>query len=313
MKRTFISTFVIGALALTGAACGDDDSGGGSVSSDTGSGEFPVTIDAVNGEVTIDATPESIVSLSPTATEMLFAVGAGDQVVAADEFSNYPEDAPTTDLSLSSPNVEAIIGYDPDLVVLSEESEEVITGLTDLDIPVLVEPAAVTLDDTYTQIEQVGAATGHVAEAAEVVGQMQADIEELLTDVPDRDAPVTYFHELDDTLFSVTSNTFIGQLYELAGLTNIADEAQADAGDYPQLSAEYLIQENPDFVFLADTKCCAQTADTFGARPGFGELTAVVDGNIVELDDDVASRWGPRVVDLLRLIVESTAPVPANQ
>ncbi len=243
---------------------------------------------------------------------MLFACGAGEQGVAADDFSNYPEEAPTTDISLSSPNVEAIIGYEPDLVVLSDGAEDVVDPLEAVEIPVVVEPAATDLDDAYAQIEQLGAATGHGAEAAEVVGQMQADIDEITADVVEREEPLTYYHELDNTLFSVTSNTFIGQLYALAGLTNIADAAQADAGDYPQLSAEFLVQEDPDLVFLGDTKCCGEDAGTFAARPSFGELTAVAEGNVIELDDDIASRWGPRVVDLLRTIVEATNQVPAS-
>ncbi len=313
MRRTIIITLLAGVVALGGTACGDDDTeGGGASGSSTQDGSFPITIDAPNGEVTLEEQPERIVSISPTATEMLFAIGAGDQVVAADDFSNYPEDAPTTDISLSSPNVEAIVGYEPDLVVLSDGAEDVVDPLEAVEIPVIVEPAAVELDDAYTQIEQLGAATGHGAEAAEVVGQMQTDIDEITADVVEREEPLTYYHELDNTLFSVTSNTFIGQLYALAGLTNIADAAQADAGDYPQLSAEFLVQEDPDLVFLGDTKCCGEDAETFAARPGFGELSAVVDGNVVELDDDIASRWGPRVVDLLRTIVEAANQVPAS-
>jgi iron complex transport system substrate-binding protein len=312
MRRTIIIILLAGALALGGTACGDDTDDGGASGSSTENSSFPVTIDAPNGEVTLEEQPERIVSISPTATEMLFAIGAGDQVVAADDFSNYPEDAPTTDISLSSPNVEAIIGYEPDLVVLSDGAEDVIDPLEAVEIPVIVEPAAVELDDAYTQIEQLGAATGHGAEATEVVDQMQADIDEITAGVVEREEPLTYYHELDNTLFSVTSNTFIGQLYALAGLTNIADAAQADAGDYPQLSAEFLVQEDPDLVFLGDTKCCGEDAETFAARPGFGELSAVVDGNVVELDDDIASRWGPRVVDLLRTIVEAANQVPAS-
>jgi iron complex transport system substrate-binding protein len=143
---------------------------------------------------------------------------------------------------------------------------------------------------------------------------MQADIDELVASVPARETPLTYYHELDPTLFTVTSSTFIGQLYGLAELESVADAADpgGEFGGYPQLSAEFLVAADPTFVFLADTECCGESADTFAARPGFADLSAVQAGNVVLLDDDVASRWGPRVVDFLRTIVESTSAVPVG-
>jgi len=323
---------VVATLALVLAACGDDDdrvaSSGDTAPSDTAAdeeptddatdaaddeGTFPVTVTSNGTETTIDARPEAIVSLSPTATEMLFAIGAGDQVVAVDDFSNFPEEAPRTDLSGNDPNVEAIIAEGPDLVILSGDRNDVVAGLAAVDVPALVVPAATTIDDTYAQIELLGAVTGHVGDAAELVGQMQADIEELVAQVPERDEPLTYYHELDDTLFSVTSETFIGELYALAGLENVADAADpnGEAGGYPQLSAELLVEADPDLIFLADTKCCAQDAQTVAARPGFADLQAVRNGHVIELDDDIASRWGPRIVDFLQAIVEATADVDA--
>jgi iron complex transport system substrate-binding protein len=113
---------------------------------------------------------------------------------------------------------------------------------------------------------------------------------------------MSFYHELDDTYYSVTSSTFIGQLYELVGLRNIADSAKGAGGGYPQLSGEYIIEADPDLIFLADTKCCGQSQATVAARPGWDRIAAVERGNVVPLDDDVASRWGPRVVDLLQRI-----------
>jgi len=285
------------ALALL-AACGDDDG-------TTATADAPTT-------TTADA-PQRIVSLSPSATEMLFAIGAGDQVVAVDSQSNFPADAPTTDLSAYEPNVEAIATYDPDLVVLDATDPDLIAGLATLEIEVLEAPAAQTLDDTYEQIEELGAVTGHTDEAADLAATMQEDIAELTADLPERAEPLTYYHELDSTLFSVTSATFIGELYSLAGLENVADAADegGESGGYPQLSAEYLVQADPDLVFLADTKCCAQTAETFAARPGFAGLSAVTSGRVILLDDDIASRWGPRVVDQLEQIIDAVEAVPA--
>jgi iron complex transport system substrate-binding protein len=298
------------ALALATGACGGDDDTTAATTTTTAPGPssaFPVTVEAANGRVTIDAEPDRIVSLSPTATEMLFAIGAGDRVVAVDDQSNYPHDAPTTDLSGYEPNVEAIAGYSPDLVVMQDDT--ITDQLDSLGIPVLVEPAAADFDDMYDQFADLGAATGTAGQAAEVVADMKDDVEEILAGVAEpaagADRP-TYYHELDGTFFTVTSNTFIGKVYELAGLDNIAD-ATADAGnDYPQLSQEYILDADPDYVFLADSKCCAQTVEKAAARPGWSNLTAVREGRVVLLDDDVASRWGPRVVDFLRTIVDAT-------
>jgi iron complex transport system substrate-binding protein len=124
----------------------------------------------------------------------------------------------------------------------------------------------------------------------------------VIASVPKPTKPLTVYHELDDTYYSATSNTFIGQVYALLGLKNIADGAAAKAPDYPQLSVEYIVASNPDLIVLADTKCCHQDASTVGARPGWGSISAVRAGQVISADDDVSSRWGPRVVDFLRLI-----------
>jgi iron complex transport system substrate-binding protein len=245
--------------------------------------------------------PQRIVSLSPTATEMLFAIGAGGQVVAVDSNSNYPKEAPKTELSAYEPNIEAIAGYKPDLVVYSDDPGELAAGLSKLGIPALQQPAATKLDDTYAQLEELGQATGHEAEAGQLAATMRAEIEKIAgADRPER--PLTYYHELDKNLYTATSKTFIGQLYAQLGMENIADPADKEGTGYPQLSAEYVIKADPDLIFLADTKCCGQSARTVAARDGWDQVTAVKTGGVVELDDDVASRWGPRVVDFLKVI-----------
>ncbi len=270
---------------------------------------FPVTIQAANGDVTIAERPERIVSLSPTATEMLFAVGAGEQVEAVDDQSNYPAEAPVTDLSGFEPNVEAIASYEPDLVVYSTEPGNLGESLEGLGIPALWQDAAATLDAVYEQIDQLGVATGNVSEAEAVVETMRGEIEAIVGSIDTPDPPLTFFHELDDTYYSVTSSTFIGQLYSLVGLENIADEAKGAGGGYPQLSAEYIVDADPDLIFLADTKCCGQSPRTVAKRPGWDRIAAVENGGVISLDDDVASRWGPRVVDYLRRIADAVADV----
>lgn len=306
------------ALVVTfgGAACGGDDDPPGarspSSSSSTAEGRaFPVTLDDAGREVTIDARPERVVSLSATATEMLFAIGAGDQVEAVDSTSNFPGEAPTTDLSAIEPSVEAIAELEPDLVVLSFDPGEVVSGLEAVGVPVLLHESAVSLDETYAQIEQLGAATGRVGDAAEVVGAIQSELEAIARSVEDRPEPLRYYYEIDDTFFTATSASFIGQVLGLLGLENIADPAD-DGSGFPQLSAEVIINEDPDLIFLADTKCCGQSAETVAARPGWASIRAVEQGAVVELDDDIASRWGPRVVDLAEQAAEAVRVVPVG-
>jgi iron complex transport system substrate-binding protein len=277
------------------------------------SAAFPVTIDTANGELTLDHRPERIVSLSPTATEMLFAIGAGDQVEAVDDQSNFPAEAPVTDLSGFEPNVEAIVSYEPDLVVYATEPGDLRASLEGLGVPALQQDAATTLDDVYAQLDQLGGATGNASEATALAEQMRADIDGIVASIELPDAPLTFYHELDDTYYSVTSSTFIGQLYALTGLRNIADEAKGAGGGYPQLSAEYIIEANPDLVFLADTKCCKQSPQTVADRPGWDRIAAVEHGGVIPLDDDVASRWGPRVVDYLRQVAEAVRDVQEAQ
>ncbi len=258
-----------------------------------------------------DSADVRIVSMSPTATEMLFAIGAGDYVVAADNNSNFPADAPTNaDLTNFPVNVEGIISFEPTLVVTSSPIE----GLAAVGIEELVLPFAATFDDAYTQIEQLGAATGQIGEAAELVSEMQSNIAAIVEGTDTPDTALTYYHELDDTLFSSTSSTFVGQVYALFGLENVADAADPDGESFgfPQLNAEFLVTADPDLIFLADTVCCGQTAETVAARPGWDALAAVTNGNIIELNDDVASRWGPRLVDYVQAISDAiaTANVP---
>ena len=264
---------------------------------------FPVTIEADNGSVVVDAEPERIVSLSPTATETLFAIGAGDQVVAVDDQSNYPEEAPVTDLSGFTPNVEAIASYDPDLVVAGFDAGDLVSSLEEIGVTVILQPAATDLDGAYEQIAALGAASGRVEEAEELVASMEAEIEELVAQVPPEAEGMTVYHELGPDYFSATSKTFIGSVYELLGLANIADEATGGAPDYPQLSAEHILSADPDLIVLADTKCCGETAEKVAKRPGWNQITAVAEGNIVGADDDIASRWGPRTVDFVETIV----------
>ena len=266
---------------------------------------FPVTIDAANGKVTLKAAPAAIVSLSPTATEMLFAIGAGKQVIAVDDQSNYPPEAPRTDLSGFKPNLEAIVARKPDLVVISDDSAKLTDSLGKLGIPVLLEPPAKTVDDVYVQLGQVGRAVGKDPEAKGVADQMKTTITELVAKAPRK--AVRIYHEVDTTLYAASSSSFIGAVYKQFGVTNIADAADSDASGYPQLSNEAIVAADPQVIFLADTNYAKQDAKTVAARAGWGGIDAVKNGRIINLDDDIASRWSPRLVLLVQAIADGLA------
>jgi len=244
--------------------------------------------------------PHRIVSLSPTATESLFAIGAGAQVVAVDDQSDYPKRAPRTKLSGYTPNVEAIAGYRPDLVVISGDPGGVVEALRTLGIRVLLQPAAKDLPGAYAEIRQLGAVTGHRRGATALVARMKRAIARAVRSAPKR--RLTVYHELTPDFYSATSKTFIGRIYKLFGLRNIADAADSSGSGYPQLSGEYILSADPSLIVLADTRCCGQSAATVEKRPGWSELAAVRNHAIVAVDDSVASRWGPRIVDFARAI-----------
>ncbi len=267
--------------------------------------QFPVSVKATNGTVQITARPSRVISLSPTATEDLFAIGAGRQVIAVDDESDYPPSAPRTALSGYQPNVEAIARYAPDLVVIAENVDGLLASLAKLHIPVLLEPAASTLSQAYGEMTALGVATGHRKAAGALVSRTRTSVAHLVKAAPHFPTQLSYYYELDQTYYSETSSTFIGRLLGLFNLRDIADEAGGTSGGYPQLSAEYIIHAAPDLIILADTRCCHQSAATVRARPGWASIPAVEDGDVVPLDDDIASRWGPRLVILARDIEQA--------
>ena len=269
------------------------------------SSTYPVTV----GDLTLTTQPMRIISLSPTATEMLYAIGAGAQVVAVDDYSNFPAEAVALGTALSGyePNVEAIAGYTPDLVIVAYDAGGIVDQLKSLSIPVFMAAAATSFEDVYSQIEQLGALTGNLENAVQLSGQMQTDIAAAVAEVQLPTTPITYFHELDNTLYSATSNTFIGQVYGLFGLKNIADVV-IDGNDYPQLSAEVIVKANPDIIFISHS----ETPEVVAARDGWGRLKAVTNNQVIALPADIPSRWGPRIVEFVKVIRDAIALVAAN-
>jgi iron complex transport system substrate-binding protein len=304
-RRLIAVAFAVG---LTAAACSINTSNAHQARatgpSDAG-GAFPVTVTAANGSVHVTRQPSAIISLSPTATEMLYAIGAGSQVKGVDTDSDYPPQAPKTKLSGFTPNVEAIAAERPDLVVVSNGAGTLTKRLAAFHIPVLSLPAPPNVGGMYAEFDQLGQATGHEQQARKEVATLRAEIRKIVAAMPRHSKPISYYYELDQTFFSVTSGTFIGKLLGLLGMKSIADKAEgaAAAGGYPQLSAEYVVKANPDFIILADTICCHQSVSTVASRPGWSGLTAVKSKHVITLNDDIASRWGPRVVNLLGTVL----------
>jgi cobalamin transport system substrate-binding protein len=261
-----------------------------------------VSLSAAAHQQTHATLPHRIVSLSPTVTEDLFAIGAGKQVVAVDDQSNYPRRAPQTKLSGFTPNVEAIANYHPDLVLISNNPGNFAAQLRQLGIKVVNEPAAAGLGQAYDEILQLGRLTGHSKGANAVVQSMKTRLAAIFKSVPASRRHLRIYHELDQTYYSATSKTFIGRLYKRFGFTNIADAADSTGSGYPQLSAEYIVQQDPQIIVLADTKCCQQSFASVAARPGWGTIAAVRHHRVVAMNDDIASRWGPRVVQFAQAV-----------
>jgi iron complex transport system substrate-binding protein len=262
---------------------------------------FPVTVQAANGAVTVAKRPTRIVSISPTATEDLFAVGAGAQVIAVDDNSDFPATAPKTTLSSFRPNPEAIATYNPDLVIVGFDGG-IVSQLQKLGLTVLYQPAAPNLGKAYQELLDLGAATGHPEKAKTVVRSIQAQLTKIIRSVPKAKRHLTVFHEVSPDGYSATSSTFIGSIYKLFGFRNIADAADVTKSGYPQLSGEYVLQQNPQLIVLSDSRCCGQSLATVAQRPGWSALSAVTAKRVAAVDDDVASRWGPRIVDFARAV-----------
>ena len=273
--------------------------------------KYPITVKFGGYTTTIAKKPTKIISLSPSATEILYAVGAGSQILAVDNLSNYPANAPVSEISAFEPSVEAILAKKPDLVLLSIDSTkapQIRNALVKLGIPVLMEKAPATLKDVYAENTLLARVTDRQAGAVKLNASMAKSIKEILAKAK-KSSKIRILHELDDTYYSVTSNTFIGKVYKDFGAVNIADAAAgADNSGYPQLSAEYLLKSDPQVIFLADAQY-GVTADSVSKRAGWSQISAVKNKKIVELPADIPSRWGPRLVDFYKLIGASLAKV----
>ena len=249
--------------------------------------------------------PRCIVSLSPTATDTLFSIGAGRQVQAVDQDATFPlKGLPSRRINALNPSVESVIGIckrtsthrstKPDLVIISYDANQIKEKLTALGVKVVEQDAATSVASALGQIRQLGNLTGHSVEANKLAVRINRTINADIVSIPAHPGKVlNVYYELDPTFYSLTSGTFVGSLLKALGVVNIADpqSTSADAG-YPQLSSEYIVSANPQLILLADTVCCKVNTAVVAARPGFSNVSAVVHGHVVNLNDSVASQWG---------------------
>ncbi len=257
---------------------------------------FPVVVHSGDGAVTVPQRPTRILSLSASATQMLYALGAGHQVVGVDKYSTYPPNAPRTAFTGYETSAEDYLPLHPDLVILAFRSGTLIAQLRKLDIPTLLLPPAANLAAVSVQLAELGRATGHLTRARAVATALRQDLTHTAGTARKFMAGKSYYIELDPTLYTATSQTFVGSVFSLFGTRDIANPA-GRASAYPQLSAEYLLKANPDEVVLADTICCGQNSTKFARRPGFSVLRAVKDHRVIAVPDSLASEWGPHSLE----------------
>jgi iron complex transport system substrate-binding protein len=333
MKIYTLLFALVAALALSLAACGGDDNASSTPtrastvtataaptvasgpffdctathpSTTAAAAAFPVTVtDGTGASVTIAAPPARIASLDAAHTEVLYAIGAANQVAAVDNFSDCPVAASSLP-KIDSFNIslEAITAQQPDLVVLGFTAQpDIVAGLQGAGIKVLTLPSPSGINGVYDQIELLGKVTGHAGDADALVTNMSSQVHAISAQVAGKTAPAVY-HEVDNTYFSAGPGSFIDDLYKTLGATNIA----ASTGEaYPQLSSEAIIAANPDVIVLAD-EGAGESATTVAARPGWSVIKAVTDHHVYAVDPDVVSRPGPRIVDALRALEADLYP-----
>jgi iron complex transport system substrate-binding protein len=266
--------------------------------------------DGLGREITLEATPQRIVSLAPSNTEILFAVGAGSQVIGRDEFSDYPEEAKAIESiggSFGEYNVEAIVALKPDLILAAEiNTPELIKQLEDLGLTVYYLKNPTTLEGMYTNLETVASLTGH--DATELVDSLKARVTAVDEKIAPLSSVITVFYEIDATdttkPWTYGPGSFGDLLISRAGGYNVGDVA---TDPYPQLSLEQIVTANPAVIILGDSMWGVTPASLL-TRPGWESIEAVKSNKIFPIDDNLISRPGPRLVDGLEQIAKLLRP-----
>ena len=269
-------------------------------------------VDGLGREVTLESPAARIVSLSPSNTELLYAVGAGDQVVGRDTFSDYPEEAidlPDIGGGYSDYNLEEIVNLEPDLVLAAEiNTAELVQSIEDLGITVFYVSNPLTFDDLYTNIENVGILTGNSETAATVIADAQERVEAVVSAVAETDTVPTVYYELDATdptkPYTAGPDTYYSTLISMAGGSNIGD---ALSSSWAQISLEELVIQDPNIILLGDA-LYGITVESVGEREGWDTLTAVIEGKVLPFDDNLLARPGPRLVDGLEALAQAIHP-----
>jgi iron complex transport system substrate-binding protein len=267
--------------------------------------------DGLGREITLDGAAQRIVSLAPSNTEILFAIGAGDQVVGRDQFSDYPEAAKNvTDIgsTFEALNTELIVSLEPDLVLAAEiNTPEQAKQLEDLGLKVYYLKNPLTLEEMYSNLEIVAQLTGREAEAATLIKSLKARVAAVDEKIAPISSRTNVFYELDGTdpakPYTAGKGTFITQLIDRAGGYNIA----SDLAGYPQMSLEQVVAADPAFIILGDARY-GVSPESIAQRPGWENLSAVKNGQVVPFNDDLVSRPGPRLVDALEELAKLLRP-----
>jgi iron complex transport system substrate-binding protein len=264
-----------------------------------------VVTDSDGFALEFETAPQRIVSYSPGVTEILFAIGAGAQVIAADEFSDYPaETAGLEKVSYSEPDPERVLGLDPDLVIMATRQQEQVEQFRGLGLVVMFNREPDSIEGVLENIRTLGKVTGHDAEAEALIASMEARIAAVEAAIADVEAGPRVFYELSEDLFTVAPETFVGSTLTLLKASNVAAGAETA---FPQLTQEALIAANPEVVLLADAEFGA-SPEAVAARPGWDAVDAVINGRLYPVDPDLGNRPGPRIVDALEEVARLLYP-----
>ncbi len=313
MRFRYLVLALLAVVALAVLACNGGDSGPTPTPSavedaapSPSPAAFPVTVTDSNGkQVTFEFAPENIVALAPSFVEILFAIGAGDAVVAVDDNTDFPPEAATkTKLSGFEPSLEGIAALEPDLVIIFFDPGGLEDAMEGLGIPVLFLETPASIQGVFDQIELLSSVAGRLDEAENLIADMQAGIDAITEQLADVQEGPSFFHELDSTLFTVGPGSFVGDLYDLLNAQNIAD---ATGEPFPQMSAEAIIEADPEVIILADAEF-GESPDTVRGRPGWGSVSAVRNDRVHVIDPDIVSRPGPRLVEALRTLAAYLYP-----
>ena len=269
-------------------------------------------VDGLDREVTLAAPAQRIVSLAPSNTEILFAIGAGEQVIGRDEFSDYPSqaaDLPGVGGGFGDYNLEAIVDLEPDLVLAAEiNTPEQVKALEDLGLTVFLLSNPISLDEMFENLLTVAELTAHIAEAEDLVDTLRSRVSKVESLIESAEDQPTVFYELDATdpsaPWTAGSGTFIDTLITMAGGENIASDME---GQYLQFSIEELLIRDPQVILLGDA-AYGITPESLLDRTGWSNISAVVNDRIYTFDDNLVSRPGPRLVDGLEQLAISLHP-----